>query len=293
MAKVAFVKTSKRIDGVPRALELLGLNPVEGKQVLLKPNLNSRDPAPGSTHPKTLRTLIEELWAMGASSITVADRSGMDKASEVMRVLGILEMAQELEFETLDFADMGTEGWERIQPPDSHWEAGFAFARPGLEAEALVQTCCLKTHRYGGHFTMSLKNSVGMVATGNMDELHASPYQRLMIAEVNSPYVPALIVLDGIKAFVSGGPDTGRQVSGDVVLAGTDRVAIDAIGVALLRHLGVTGVVARGPIFAQEQIARAVELGLGVDIPQKIQLLTDDADSADYAALIQEILLAE
>jgi len=33
-----------------------------------------------------------------------------------------------------------------------------------LEAEKVVQTCCLKTHRFGGHFTLSLKNSVGLVA---------------------------------------------------------------------------------------------------------------------------------
>ena len=52
-------------------------------------------------------------------------------------------------------------------------------------AGGVVQTCCLKTHRYGGHFTLSLKNSVGLVAKrvpGDaydfMRELHNSPHQR-------------------------------------------------------------------------------------------------------------------
>ena len=51
------------------------------------------------------------------------------------------------------------------RPPEgTHWKKGFAFARPVLESGAIVNTCCLKTHSFGGHFTLSLKNSVGMVA---------------------------------------------------------------------------------------------------------------------------------
>ena len=85
-----------------------------------------------------------------------------------------------------------------------------------------------------------------------------------MIAEVNAAYRPELIVLDGVEAFVTGGPDRGKLVDAGVVLAGTDRVAVDAVGVALLRHFGTTPEVSRGTIFQQEQIARAVQLGLGV-----------------------------
>jgi uncharacterized protein (DUF362 family) len=185
-----------------------------------------------------------------------------------------------------------------VKPPDSHWEGGFPVARPCLEAEALVQACCLKTHQYGGHFTMSLKNSVGMVGKqipGNphnfMNELHTSRHQRAMIAEINLAYTPALIVLDGVEAFISRGPVSGKRVTSEVVLVGTDRIAIDAAGVALLRHFGCKTKVADGPIFGQDQIARAVELGLGIDSPEKIEFITGDPDSAAYAESIKEILL--
>jgi uncharacterized protein (DUF362 family) len=67
-------------------------------------------------------------------------------------------------------------------------------------------------------------------------------------------------------------------------------VALDAVGVAVLRHLGTTPEVSRGRIFEQEQIARAVELGLGVDGPDKIQLVSGDKDSEDYAAEIRQVL---
>lgn len=98
------------------------------------------------------------------------------------------------------------------------------------------------------------------------------------------------MVLDGVEAFVEGGPDQGKKVNANVILAGTDRVAIDTVGVAVLRHFGTTPAVSRGAIFKQEQIARAVELGLGVTGPDKIELLTGDPASAAYAKQIQEIL---
>jgi hypothetical protein len=44
--------------------------------------------------------------------------------------------------------------------------------------------------------------------------------------------------------------------------------------------------VTRGPIFGQEQIARAVQLGLGVRGPAQIQLVTGDDASAEFARRI-------
>ncbi|MFC1991779.1 hypothetical protein ACFLVC_03550 [Chloroflexota bacterium] len=40
-------------------------------------------------------------------------------------------------------------------------------------------------------------------------------------------------------------------------------MAIYTVGVAILRSLGITSEVSKGPIFEQDQIARAAELGLG------------------------------
>ena len=77
-----------------------------------------------------------------------------------------------------------------------------------------------------------------------------------------------------------------------MVLAGADRVAVDAVGVALLRYYGTTPQVSRGTVFEQEQIARAVELGLGVESADQIELLTDDPESAAYAGEIRQVLLA-
>ena len=297
--QVAFIKTQDRAQGVRQAIDIFGLKDVQDQNIFLKPNYNSPDPTPGATHPDVLGTIVQILHENKAGEITVGDRSGMGDTHKAMERLGVFELQEEYGFKTLVFDDLSPDDWVMIQPAKSHWSLGFPFARPVLEADTMIQTCCLKTHQHGGHFTLSLKNSVGMVAKRNlvddhdfMRELHSSPHQRRMIAEINTAYAPDLVVMDGVECFVDGGPANGRKALSEVVLAGTDRVALDAVGVALLRYHGCTTEVARGKIFQQDQIKRAVQLGLGVDKPGKIEFITADAESAAYAAQIQEVLMA-
>jgi uncharacterized protein (DUF362 family) len=296
-APVAFVKTRDRAAGVARAIDLLGIGRFDGRDFFVKPNYNSADPPPGSTHEDTLVALLGKLRALGAGPLTIGDRSGMGNTRAVMEAKQVFRIAKEFDARVVVLDELGADDWELIQPPGSHWRHGFALPRVVRSAGGVIQTCCLKTHRFGGHFTLSLKNSVGLAAAtipgkphDFMGELHGSPHQRRMIAEINVGYRPDLIVLDGVEAFVTGGPDQGKRVDAEVVLAGTDRVAVDAVGVALLRHFGTTAEVRRGAIFDQEQIARAVQLGLGVAGPGAIGLVTGDADSADYAQKIRAVL---
>jgi len=297
VTRVAFVKTTDRAAGTARAIELLELPRFGGRDLFVKPNFNSADPPPGSTHEATLVALLGALKAMGAGPLTIGDRSGMGDTRAVMERKNVFRLAKDAGAKVVVLDDLGRDDWELVTPPGMHWQQGFALPRMVRSAGGVVQTCCLKTHRYGGHFTLSLKNSVGLAAKivpGNghdfMRELHTSPHQRRMIAEINVGYRPDLVVLDGVEAFVTGGPDQGKRVEPGVILAGTDRVAIDAVGVALLRSFGTTPEVSRGAIFAQEQIARAVELKLGVANPRAIELVAADAASAAYAQKIRAVL---
>ncbi len=89
---------------------------------------------------------------------------------------------------------------------------------------------------------------------------------------------------------MDGGPVSGTRKNANVILGGTDRVAIDAVGVAILRELGTTPEVSKGKIFEQDQIKRAAELGLGVKSAKEIEIITGDKDSEEYAKIIRKIL---
>ena len=297
MSKVAVVYTDNREEGTYQVIDLLGINPVKGKKVILKPNFNTADPPPASTSIVVLKSIITKLYDMKAKTITVAERSGPVDTHDCMKQKGLFELAEELKFEVVNLAEIPLEEYVHIIPNDSHWKNGFLFAKIYQEAECIVETCCLKTHQYGGHFTLSLKNATGLVPKRNLDrnshmrELHSSPHQRKMIAEINTAFTPDLIIMDGVSAFVDGGPAKGTMKEANVILASPDRVAIDAVGVAILRILGTTPEVSRGDIFQQEQIARAVELKLGVQTATEIELVANSKEANELAEKIYAELL--
>jgi uncharacterized protein (DUF362 family) len=291
---VSFMETEDRKSGVVSSLRALNINPVRNKKVLIKPNFNTADRCPGSTHNDTLVSLVEEVWRMGAKSVAVGERS-YPPTKDVMEQKGIIPLLEKLDVRMIDFDGLENKDWVEFRAKGSHWAKGFRVARPILEAECLISTCCLKTHQYGGVFTMSLKLHVGVVPTTRhgydyMRELHSSPHQRRMIAEINEPFKPDLVVLDGIDAFVDGGPMTGKRAKGNLFLASTDRVAIDAVGVAALKVLGSNDQIMGRKIFDQEQIARAAQLGLGASSPSEINLVPADQQSRQYCARVSETL---
>ena len=289
---VSLIKTSDRDSGIRRAIDILRINPAKGKDVLLKPNFNTADPFPGSTHNDTLINLILHIKKMGAKSITIGERSGPPETSKVLKEKGIFDICRIFDVGLINFEELPSPGWIKIKPEQSHWKNGFYVAKPVLDSKCIITTCCLKTHGFGGVFTMSLKLSVGITHKKNMTELHTSPLSmRKMIAEINQVYNPSLILLDGIEAFVDGGPMTGNRKRADVILASTDRIALDAVGLAILKDLGSNRAIMGKGIFEQEQIARAVELGLGIAHPSEIEIVTDSLDGRSYAQKLVEILL--
>ena len=295
--EVFILKTSNRAAGVKKLLSQFELDEYSDKRVALKANFNSDDAFPASTHPDTLQAIVKNLQAANVDNITLAERSGMGNTRQVLENTGVFKLSEKLGFEAVVLDELTKDEWVKVDRARTHWLKGFLIAKPFLDADKIVQTCCLKTHRFGGHFTLSLKNSVGLVAKkvpgsiyDYMWELHGSPFQRLMIAEINKHYNADLVVMDGTKAFVSGGPERGDLVEPNLMLASEDRVAIDAVGVAILRIYGATQHIAKGSIFELDQLRRAVELGIGVKSASEIRLTPLNDESRGITGKIEREL---
>jgi uncharacterized protein (DUF362 family) len=126
-----------------------------------------------------------------------------------------------------------------------------------------------------------------------MWELHGSPYQRHMIAEINKHYKPDIIIMDGIKVFTDGGPERGKEVQPNLMLASNDRVAIDAVGVAILRSYGAARHIMKGRNFDLDQLKRASELGIGVTSASEIRVTPLNEDCIECANDVTGILERE
>jgi uncharacterized protein (DUF362 family) len=297
MSKVYLFHTADRAEGIRTLFREPIVPDVTGKQVVIKANYNSDDPFPASTHPETLRVLAEELDARAPARLVLLERSGMGNTRQVLTNRKVFSTMDRPGREAVVLDELSREEWVEVPPGNSHWKHGFFLPRPLLDADVVVNTCCCKTHRFGGHFTMSLKNSVGLVAKrvpgslhNYMWELHASRDQRRMIGEINAHYRVDLVVMDALEAFVKGGPERGERVSPGLLIASTDRVAVDAAGVALLRSYGTTPEVMKDGVFSQEQIATAAGLGVGARSADEVELVPLNEPAREAAEKIRAIL---
>ena len=288
-SKVYLVAHIDRKEGAKRCLAHLGPLDYTGKRVYVKPNFNTADPTPGSTHNDTLEQLLAAVSSAGAASVTLGERSGPAVTAEVLREKGIPELCAKYGVNIVNFEELGADDWATITRPDLHWPDGVRIPSVAAGADVIAATCCLKTHGFGGVYSNSLKLAVGLTPK-DFSTLHHSPDIRKMIAEINLAYTPDFVLVDAVEVFTDGGPMKGTLTNADMMFIGSDRVALDAVGLAILKSLGSNSAIMDTPIFKQEQIARAVELGLGVTGPEEIEIVTDDDESAAYAAKLNDIL---
>jgi uncharacterized protein (DUF362 family) len=234
-ALVAKVKAGRDIRAaIERAIALLGsLEQVidRGDRVLLKPNFNSEDPYPGSTDLAFLRAVVELLLEAGAK-VTIGESSGgiWRPTRKVFRKVGVYELARDLGVELIAFDDK-PDDWVRVKV-NGDYLSSVSMPRSAYEADKIVYLPCLKTHGLA-RFSGALKLAVGFVHPGERRALHARHLEQ-KIAEISLCWQPNLIIIDGRKAFVSGGPDRGQLVEPGVMLASGDIVATDVEAIKVL-----------------------------------------------------------
>jgi len=261
---VARVKAGRDIRAsIDRVIALLGhlgqaIN--RGDKVLVKPNFNSPDPFPGSTDPAFLRTVLELLLEAGAR-VTVGESSGgiWRPTRNVFRKLDIFELTRHLGVELIAFEDKADD-WVRVRIDGDYLKA-VSVPRSAYEADKIVYLPCMKTHNIA-RFSGALKLAVGFMHPGERRGLHAR-YLEQKAAEINLCWQPILIVMDGRKAFVSGGPDKGQLAEPGLVLASGDLGAIDVEAMKVLLTYEAKNKLLADP-WQSPQIVTALKHGLGV-----------------------------
>jgi uncharacterized protein (DUF362 family) len=279
------ISATDRSQSIFTLLKKFDIESFKTKKIAVKANFNSADPFPASTHYDTLESILNFYSGLDCE-IVLVERSGMGRTQAILTGLGIFDLVSRYNGEIVIIDSLQENDF--TQCAGEHWNHGFLLANEFVEADHVISTCCLKTHRFGGHFTLALKNSVGAIAQYRpgdkydyMKELHESPHQRKMIAEINKEFPCDAVILDAKMGFSTMGPEQGHIIEPGILLASTDRVAIDAVGVALLRYYGTTPEVEKGKIFEQDQIERAVELSIGVSSPEDIEIVPLDKKSKE------------
>ncbi|HHV23619.1 MAG: DUF362 domain-containing protein [Methanosarcina sp.] len=276
MAVVGLSRSKDTLESVKVAVELAGgLGIKEGSTVLIRPNANTADLPPGSTNPEVLKGAIREARKCNPKKIIVAEKSMTTLDTElVLRKLGLWQVAEaEGVDEILTFDRM-----RRFHmKPDgaSSWPEGFYVPKLLASVDYMIALPVIKTH-WTATFTMGLKSQISITSDWDRRQLPHGQHKDVlfgnMIAESNLVYRPDFYISDATKCFVAGGPDVGTLKEPGIVLASRDVIANDAVGLALLKTLGTVSKIQENSVWAQPQIKRAVELGLGVHGREEISV---------------------
>ena len=227
--------------------------------ILIKPNFNTADSFPASTDKEFLAELVSILEDKGAiTKIYIGDSSTFYKSSEkVIKRKGLAELSSKDRVRVVNFDKL-----ERVTKPIPDGKHLKKASIPKLidQVDNLIYLPCVKTH-FHADYTGAIKLSVGLMPSWEKIKFHVKNLQE-KIVELNKLVTPDLIITDGRKCFISGGPVSGELREPNLILASHDRVAIDLESLKVIKSYPKNSLEGKN---SEEivQIKKAVEFGLG------------------------------
>jgi uncharacterized protein (DUF362 family) len=233
--KISLVHGGDRARTVPLALEALGgmrsfVRP--GDKVLLKVNAAFATPPElgATTHPRLVAAVASQCLKAGAGKVMITDNPINDPAA-CFELTGIGPAAREAGAGVFlpspdRFAAYTLPGGRLIR----NWPV---LAGPLMWADRVIGLAPVKDHHRSGA-SMTLKNWYGFLG-GRRNIFHQQIHG--IIAELSAMVKPTLVILDGTRSMVTNGPTGGSLddlKATHTLIAGTDPVAVDALGAGLL-----------------------------------------------------------
>ena len=260
-AKESVLKTVDLIGGFGKVVE-------KGDEVLLKPNFNTGDAPPGSSDPDFVKAVIELLYEHGAGKVVVGESAMLSLSTrKVFEKTGMTCKAKEAGAE-VTFFDEGK--WVKVSTGGKYLKK-VSLPEEALKPRKLVYVCCMKTHRWA-KFTFSLKLAVGFMKPGERLPLHARHLEE-KVADLNLVVHPDLIIMDGRKCFINGGPACGELREPNVILASGDRIAIDAEAIKTIQNYEGNNLTENA--WSYTQIRKATEHEIGIENENEYAVLCE------------------
>jgi len=224
LSRVAVIQGEDPVEMTVEALERAdAVNAINGvRPVLIKPNyINASHPSTGiTTDARVVEGVVKYLDERGFGEIVIGEGSGHSETMEAFRVAGLDDVAERW---GVSLVDLNRDEFIEVSPDDPLALRRVKVARTALES-TIVSVPKLKLHRITG-VTLSVKNMMGVMTP------KGSLHRRLSrnIADLASIVKPSLSVVDGVIAG-EGHETSGDPVEMNLVIAGSDPVAVDSVG---------------------------------------------------------------
>ena len=230
---VAVVKGERGHVPVFEALDLIDYKSCLAgfSKVLIKVNFicNETWDSGATTDPVVVEAIIKRLRELPVEIFVVESDATMTNSDKAYVATGMKDMCERngVSFLNLRYVK------EKVKIDIPNCEAIGSITVPRIVKDsAIISAAKLKTHM-ATKVTLGMKNMFGLLPDKLKMKYHAKGINGVIV-DINSVIKPALTVIDGFVAMEGKGPTGGTPVKMDLIIAGKDVVATDAVGARVM-----------------------------------------------------------
>ncbi len=230
------------LDAVRRAVRSAsGDQPLikQGDRVLLKPNIFCPSPAPLTTDPRVVAAMVTVALELGAGEVIVGEGRSIStakyrKANNTTRAcsefVGMTQAVEAAGGKMLFFEEA-----ERIvvDVPDGLVLKRVNIPKIALDADVFIDMPVLKIHSLT-LVTLGIKNLHGVISDDDKLFGHSYPALPEKLTDFLRVRKPDLTVMDGVTGLEGDHAEEGTPVPMNLIFAGRDVVAVDAVASAVI-----------------------------------------------------------
>lgn len=207
-----------------------------GARVVLKPNMSfARTPEFGATtHPQVVAAVAEACVQAGADKVVVLDHT-LHRPELCLDRTGIREACKNLP-RTHVIAFQEKKFFKEIKVPQGKALERVEVIQEVLESDLLINLPVAKSHSATG-VSLGIKGLMGLI--WDRESFHSRLNINQALADLATVIKPQLTILDASRALTTGGPGGPGEVKKlNLIVAGTDPVAVDSYGVSIAPWYG-------------------------------------------------------
>lgn len=199
----------------------------KGRSILIKPNLvRTFEGKPGNTtDPRVILGLVQVLQEFRPKEIMIGENPGCGVSSACgFRDSGCEQIAALTGARLVPF---DTVPCRTVDIPRGQLLDRAAIPGPWLDADLVINLPKMKTHLHAG-VSLGIKNLHGILVDADRYFFHRVDVHQKMV-DLLMIRTPDLTLVDGVLAMEGQSPFFGREKEMDLLIAGTDPVAVDAV----------------------------------------------------------------
>lgn len=225
----ATAKALETLGGISRFVK-------KGQRVLIKPNMSfAKGPdIAATTHPLVIAAVARACSEAGAGEVLVLDHT-LQRAELCLERTGIREACRGIPGVHC-LAVQDRKFFKEVKVPRGKVLERVEVVRDLLDDCVLISVPVAKSHSTTG-VSLGLKGLMGLI--WDRESFHSQFNINEGIADLATVVRPRLTVLDATRALTTGGPGGPGEVKRpNLVVAGTDPVAVDSFGVGIVPWYG-------------------------------------------------------